>query len=273
MTEMTEIMKFLSKNMKQVFLLLFSVLIISCSDKEQNRSQLEVCQSHYKAESYLVAVKECEIAANQDISEAQWILAHIYRYDLNKEGADIEKAFSWYLSAAELGHVEAMREVGTAYLFESGVAKDYEKAFLWLSKAAKFEDTLAEFSIGTMYFNGDGREKDIASAINWFKRAAVNGHPMSINNLAWIFATSRNKAFYNPKKANYWVSKMNSKMSEISMFIDTQAAVKASLGEFEEAIRLQNLAIAALPEDTPEQELLEYQKHLESYQNNEAWNE
>jgi len=261
------------KTKKNIIFLLSLLLLFSCSDKEQTRSQLQVCQSHYKAESYLVALKECEIAAKQDIPEAQWVLAHIYRYNLTKQGEDLSKAFAWYLAAAELGHVEAMREVGTAYLFETGVNKDYQKAYHWLSKAAKFEDTLAEFSIGTMYFNGHGRDKDIASTINWFKRAAVNGHPMSINNLAWIFATSSNKAFNNPKKANYWISKMDAEMTKVPMFIDTQAAVKAALGEFEEAIRLQNLAIAGLPVDTPETELVEYQKHLESYQKNEAWSE
>jgi len=249
------------------------LLISACSDKEEIRSQLEICQNHYKAESYLVASKECQISAEQGIVEAQWLLGHIYRYNLLQQGEELKQAFDWYLLAAEQGHTGAMREVGNAYLLELGIAKDYSNAHFWLLKAAKNEDTLAEFLLGTMFFDGKGRDKDIASAINWFKRSATKGHSMSINNLAWVFATSKNKAFFNPKKANYWMKKMNKKMSKVPMFLDTQAAVMASLDDFDKAIELQNLAIANLPPDTSEQELVEFQKHLESYQQREVWHE
>lgn len=255
---------------------MFSVAVFfisACSDKEETISQLEICQSHYQAQSYLVASKECQIAAEQGVAEAQWLLGHIYRYNLLLQTEQLEQAFNWYLLAAEQGHVGAMREVGNAYLLELGTPKDYSQAHLWLSKAAKNGDTLSEFLLGTMFFDGKGRDKDIASAINWFKRAANNDHPMSINNLAWIYATSKNKAFFNPKKANYWIKKMDENLSQVPMFLDTQAAVMAALEEFDKAIELQNLAIANLPDGTSEQELVEFQKHLESYQKGEAWNE
>ena len=247
--------------------------ISACSDKEEIIGQLEVCQSHYKSESYLVASTECQIAAEQGNKDAQWLLGHIYRYNFLQQGEELEQAFHWYLLAAEQGHTGAMREVGNAYLLELGTGIDYSNAHFWFLKAAKNEDTLAEFSLGSMFFDGKGRDKDVASAINWFKRAAVKDHPMSINNLAWIFATSKNKAFLNPKKANYWVKKLDSRQLSIPMFLDTQAAVQAALNNFDHAVELQNQAIANLSLDTTEQELVEFQQHLESYQRGEAWRE
>jgi len=249
------------------------LLISACSDKEEIRSQLEICQSHYKAESYLVASQECQIAAEQGIVEAQWILGHIYRYNFLQQGEELDQAFNWYLLAAEQGHTGAMREVGNAYLLEIGTSQDYSKAYYWLIKAAKNHDILSKFTIGTMFYEGKGRDKDIASAINWFKRAANENHPMSINNLAWIFATSKNKAFFNPKKANYWISKLDSRLLTVPMFLDTQAAVKAAQNDFEKAVELQNQAIGSLSADISEEDLLEFQKHLESYQREEIWRE
>lgn len=253
-------------------LLLLSVTT-ACSDKEEEITQLDNCLNHYRAESYLVAKTECKIAAEQGVAEAQWLMAHIYRFDLLAEGKDLEQAFQWYLQAAEQGHIAAMREVGLSYQYETGVVQDFDKAYYWLSKAAKKRDTSAEFAIGFLFFDGKGRDKDVASAISWYKRAAMKGHDMSINNLAWIFSTSKNAAFNNPKKASYWASKMDDELLQIAMFLDTKAAVMASQQDFEQAIKLQNLAISKLPEETPEKELLEYQKHLESYQHGEAWYE
>ena len=41
----------------------------------------------------------------------------------------------WYEKAADLGHVEAMAEIGWIYYNGLGVAKDYAKAVEWLNKA------------------------------------------------------------------------------------------------------------------------------------------
>lgn len=265
----TKISKF---RMGMVFSFLIG-LLTACSDKKENLTQLETCVNHYQAESYKVASKECQIAAVQGSSKAQWLIAHMYRYDLLEEGQDQQKAFEWYLKAAENGHVAAKREVGQAYMYETGIEKDYVKAHHWLMKAAKSNDAEAEFSVGILFFEGYGRDKDIGSAINWFKKAAIKNHNMSINNLAWLFATSSNRAFNSPKKAKYWITKLDKKLLQVPMFLDTKAAVMAAEENFEQAIKLQNLAIANLPAETPEEQLVEFQKHLDSYIEGKAWHE
>ena len=248
--------------------------VSACSDDRVVRQELlEDCVNHYRATSFQVAQKTCLKAAKSDIVEAQWLLANIYEYDLTGQGAEPEKAFQWYLSAAEGGMAEAQTIVGDAYLYARGVAEDFEKAYSWFNKAAQGGDANAEFSIGYMFFTGKGRVKDISSAISWFKKAAHKEHSMSINNLAWIYATSKEAAFLSVKKAQFWAEKLMVDGGDSAVFLDTKAAVYALAGEFSKAIELQHQAIANLPENVEEERLLEFQKHLETYQQNQAWQE
>lgn len=264
-------------NRVEINLILFCIIsaftLSACSDKEEELTQIETCVNHYRAESYKAAEQECELAAEQDSAKAEWLLANIYRFNLLEERVDLVKAFQWYLAAAKHGHTDAMREVGQAYLFASGVEEDLEQAHFWLLKAANKFDAEAQFSMGVLFLEGKGQKKDLGSAVSWFKRAASQSHTMSINNLAWVFATSKNNAYNSPKKANYWITRLDDEHLKVSMFLDTQAAVFAALHQFEKAIELQNSAISQLPQETTESDLLEYQKHLESYQQGEAWYE
>ncbi|MBV1910741.1 MAG: sel1 repeat family protein [Kangiellaceae bacterium] len=249
-------------------------VLVGCSQDQRVPSDMEDCYNHYKAESYLVALEACEFAAAAGEAHAQWLLGQMFRFGLlQKEGEKPEKAFDWYLMAAKQGHVAAMREVGIAYLYENGVSLSYKDAHIWLLKSANQNDTVATFTMGYMFFEGKGREKDLGAAISWFKRSAASQHAMSINNLAWIYATSDEPAYSSIKKAKFWLNKMESKLFEVPMFIDTKAAVMAAQEKFELAVTLQNEAIAKLPDDISESELLEYQQHLESYLIQQPWKE
>jgi len=256
---------------------LVSVLLMinaGCSDdREVERNLLSDCENHFQATSYKVAIKTCTKAANNGITEAQWLLANIYEFDLTGEGAEPEKAFSWYLKAAEGGHMRAQTLVGEAYLHAAGVEENFQEAYQWLSKAARNGDANAEFNIGYMYFAGKGRSKDVSAAISWFRKAATKDHLMSINNLAWIYATSKKGTIRSPKKAMYWAEKLILDGEQRSVFLDTKAAVYALAGDFIKAVELQNEAIANLPEEVEESELIEFQKHLESYQQQQTWEE
>ena len=262
------------QTLKKILIVLASSLVISaCSDETPQESPMQDCYNHYKAESYIVAISSCNIAAEAGNPQAHWLLAQIFRFALSNQGELPEKAFQHYLSAAEQSHVKAMREVGNAYLYAYGVETDYLKAHQWLLKAAKLGDPVAAFSLGYIYFEGKGRDKDVGSAINWYMISASNDHAMSINNLAWIYATSTEPAYFSAKKAKYWLGKMQSRLFEVPMFLDTKAAVLAAQKEYAEAVKVQNLAISKLPETTSETEMLEFQKHLEAYQANQRWKE
>ncbi len=254
-----------------------NVLFLSgcAEDKSVERELLQNCQNHYRATSYKAAMTNCERAAEKGIALAQYLLANIYQYDLAEAGANAELAFKWYTRAAEGGLQEAQTYVGRAYMYGQGVKKDYQEADKWFFKAANNGDVEAQFSLGIMNMEGYGKTLDISAAIAWFRKAAANHHPMSINNLSWIYATSNNQSFRDVKKATYWGEKLSLDLVEEpidkAVFLDTKAAVSALSGDFDKAIELQSEAIASLPEDFEEERLLEYQNHLESYQQQKPW--
>lgn len=266
-----------SNNMKlwkSFFVLNISFIIFACEDSQQiEQAVFQDCHNHFKAASYKVALKRCEKAAKLGFIEAQWLLAQIYDYGLANNEVKPEKAFQWYLKAAEGGLSDAQALIGESYLNANGVKQDYAKAYHWLIKAAKQGDLNAEFYLGNMFLEGKGRQKDISSAISWFKKSAAKQHLMSINNLAWIHATSEHKAFRDVKKAKYWADKLQDTGENQAIFLDTKAAVYALDGNFSQAIELQNKAIASLSEDVEEAQLLDFQRRLEAYQNNQVWQE
>lgn len=262
------------KNLCYLILPTVLLLLLGCSDERQvERDLSQDCLNHYRAESYLVASSTCQKAADYGILRAQWLLGHIYYFDLAKRGSTKEQAFEWYLKAAKGGWPEAQTFVGESYMYADGVAEDFEKAYSWLSKAVQHYDPNAEFAIGMLFYNGNGRAKDLSSALSWFKKAASKEHIMSINNLAWIYATSSQKAFRNPKKALFWANKLRSKSQGKPLFLDTRAAAHALAEEFDVAIALQNEAISLLPKDIADNRLVEFEQRLVSYQNNQSWHE
>jgi|GEM_PF-2191258 len=262
-------------DIRKLYLLITLLSLSGCSDNRSSEYGLwQDCYNHYRAKSYRVASTSCEKAFSVGYVRAAWLLGHIHYYNLNNDHSNRESGFQWYLKAAEAGWPQALTYVGESYMYADGVAEDFSKAFHWLTKAAAYQDPDAEFAIGMLFYDGKGRDKDIGSAIAWFKKAADKQHLMSLNNLTWIHATSRHKTFRNLEKASFWAKRLATKLqNEIQqpIFLDTQAAVHALAEEFELAITMQNQAISLLPDDVEESRLLEFQQHLESYQNKKAW--
>ena len=249
-------------------------LINGCEDERIVRQELmEDCTNHYRAQSYKVAAKTCLKAAEHGIAHSQWLLANIYYYNRDGAGRDKSESIKWFAKAADEGITEAQTFVGESYLFADGVEEDFKKAYHYLKMAAADADPQAEFSIAMMFYDGKGKSKDLSAAISWLKKAAAKKHPMSINNLAWLYATNANKSYRDAEKAMFWAKKLPSDSESSSTFLDTKAAALALAGKFEEAINMQNLAIEALPENVEEDELVGFQKRLESYQDNKAWTE
>jgi hypothetical protein len=78
-----------------------------------------------------------------------------------------EKAFIWYLKAAEQGDSEAQLNVGEMYDQGNGVVVDKAKAFEWCQKAAQQGVPEAMKSLCGFYKEGQGVEKDLPLATYW----------------------------------------------------------------------------------------------------------
>jgi TPR repeat protein len=142
-------------------------------------------------------------------------------YDQNAPITELDKGFGtietdpveaekWYLKAAEQGHAEAQKTIGTFYFAYT----DYEKAEKWLRKAAKKEDTESQYYLGKTLCGdcyGHTYEQDPVSyskinlreAAKWFELAAKNGHADAQYRIAAMLFDGKGIA-KNDKEALKW---------------------------------------------------------------------
>ena len=94
---------------------------------------------------------------------------------------DLQKAFEWYVCAAEYGYGEAFKIVGDFYYKGELVPQDKSNALEWY---IKFYENAPSYSYpekgdvalkaAEMYENGDGVEKNHPNALLWYYYAAIN---------------------------------------------------------------------------------------------------
>jgi TPR repeat protein len=106
---------------------------------------------------------------------AQYNLGSAYSYGRGVAKDDAE-AVSWYRKAAEQGNVYAQYNLGEAYHNGDGVPKDDDESVLWYRKAAEQGNVEAQRRLGIAYRNGEGVQRDYGEAVRWFRKAAEQGH-------------------------------------------------------------------------------------------------
>ena len=89
-------------------------------------SGIKNCRRFY----YKKAYSEFYEAAKMGDMEGCYQLGMLYRND-NYEGANLERAVEWLTRAADMGHADAMYQIGEIYL-----GRDNAKAKQWFKKAA-----------------------------------------------------------------------------------------------------------------------------------------
>ena len=93
-------------------------------------------------------------------------------YNGNGVEKDDEKAFYWWMQAAEHGIIPAYGNVGWAYANGIGVEQNDEQSVYWWKKGAEAGNTYSQGRLGYAYMDGRGVEKDITQAIYWWETAA-----------------------------------------------------------------------------------------------------
>ena len=88
-------------------------------------------------------------AADKGSNKAMYAIASFYCLDGNKK-----LAFSWYLKAAQAGHVDAMYMVGFHYKYGryEMVEENAREGFHWLCEAAKAGSLVAHSTAGAVLF-------------------------------------------------------------------------------------------------------------------------
>ena len=92
----------------------------------------------------------------------------------NEVERDFEKAFEWYLKAAEKGESSAISQVCLMYYTGVGTELNYKKAFEWTEHALRnHADFLSRYIRAEIYFYGEGDvPKNYFKALNLYRGVA-----------------------------------------------------------------------------------------------------
>ena len=122
----------------------------------------------------------------------------------------------------------------------------------------------AQRRLGTMYADGTGVAKDRVQALKWYRKAAEYGDAQALNVLAWFLATCDDPAIRDGTAAVGFAEKAVAGANRTNPNImDTLAAAYAEAGQFTNAIRVQQEAIALLQN---EQQKKVYASRLKLYE-------
>lgn len=108
-------------------------------------------------------------------------------YATNQKVKDMKKAMMWFQRAADLGHVDAMFNLGVGYANGLGVPVDFDQAMKWYTKAAEHGSADAMYNIGASYDKGHGTAQNKKLAIEWYTKAAQLNQPNAAYNLGILY--------------------------------------------------------------------------------------
>lgn len=191
-------------------------LLRSAADQGHTMAQINLARLYLenkykeeKAAKHREAVTLLEKAAEKLHPDALTLLAHMHMQGTSVVNKDFARAMELYKMAAELGDVQAHRQLGLIYNSDVFIPADYKLSREHFEKAAgqgdpvahyhlglrfreahqfspakyHFEEAAkkghaeAQFSLACLYFYGyEDTVKTKSMAIRWFKQAASNGH-------------------------------------------------------------------------------------------------
>lgn len=131
-------------------------------------SDFESASNAYKNRNYPVAFEEFSWLADAGDPRAQTVLGIMYNYG-ESVTLDLQKAYGWYMKAAEQGYAPAQFNVGSMLIDGDGVIESREEGLLWLTRAAesgyeRANDRLAELKGSEQVLND---EEPIAWSQSW----------------------------------------------------------------------------------------------------------
>ena len=104
--------------------------------------------------------------------------------DGDKVSQDYEKAFAYFLRAAELGHLQSIVKVSQFYLNGAGVEQSNSKAAYWFKEAAVQGHLQAQHAYALLFAQGKGVSLDYVQAYAWINMPAEAGDDEAIKNRA-----------------------------------------------------------------------------------------
>lgn len=154
-----------------------------------------------------------------------------------------------------------------------GTAPDWPKAEQLYLRAARIGNDPDAFSAYNTLAHAfweakDGFPRNTAKAAQYFETMAVKGGDLGRANLAWFLATVDDAELRDPKRAKQMIERvLRHNSGEPYGLIDTLAAVHAASGDFENARREQERALAkALKVGADQKTIDEFEQRLTKYE-------
>lgn len=203
-------------------------------------------------------------------SDALLYLAHLH-YAGETVERDIAQAEAYFIRSAVLDNRSA--KLGYArYLMRERKPGDGDgRAVEWLKGLAQDDaDPRAMLLLGNLFARGIAADQNIRAAYRWYRdaaKAAPNDADI-VNEVAWTLTVSDLDRLRKERYARKIMTRMMEADEEARAspeFLDTWAATFAATGDFDEAVRLQQLALKEANEAQRDDVLDILRKHLDLF--------
>ncbi|NAW86051.1 tetratricopeptide repeat protein [Photobacterium halotolerans] len=214
-------------------------------------------------------LKYVELEAEEGDKNMQLFLGRAYLEGNSGIEADPLKGLYWLEKAAvDMPEVKTM--IGD--LFKKGqlLPQNNELAINWYSKAAKEGDIPAMVELGNYYASGAEGKVNCGKAIHWFTQASNGGSLDSKRNLVWLYATCSDEEARDGHLALKLAKQLVKKSEADAGDYDNLAAAYAACGQFNQAVRAQEIALEKLEQDAEAQRIAKFTQRLRLYQQNQT---
>jgi hypothetical protein len=156
----------------------------------------------FRNRNFPVAYANLKPLADMGKIEAERDLGLVLRQSCGRNG-DKAAAATWLQKAADASDIPAAAALGDMYEFGDGVAKDDAAAFKWLTLAANAGQRAAQADLGELYFTGRGVAQDRYQGVVWSVRAGEDGAPLALFRIGREYARGLALPKDNAKAALY----------------------------------------------------------------------
>lgn len=182
----------------------------------------------------------------------------------------------WLVKAAQAGEPVAQYEVAHSLLNGDGCRRDEVKGLKWLQMAADQNEPNADITLATRLLRGTPSAADLKQAKGWLERAAAltedDGIPNSSEDarllLAAILAAAPQASLRDPSRALQLLKNVHD-VEEDPTPADVRAAAQAAEGDFSDAVRSEQTALARAGQLGWDLSPLE--QRLSRYQSGKPW--
>ncbi len=211
-----------------------------------------------------------EQAGALEHGDALLYLAHLH-YAGEVVERDLAQAEEYFIHSASLNNATA-RLSYARYLMRAGAeAKVDARAIAWLQDLVEEnDDPEAMLLLGNLHARGIAATQNIRKARRWYQNAVRTApdNPDIVNEVAWTLTVSDLDRLRRERFANKIMTRMmeaDEQARSSPEFLDTWAATFAATGNFEEAVRLQQLAVKEATDAEREDVLDILHEHLDLF--------